>query len=383
MAKFSIDDIKKALADPKRRNPLIWFVVGVLVFLTIIFTISSGGEKEPVETPVETNFNLPDSVPMALADEPGNDIDLIQQRLKEEEDAARREAEEQAKRRSNPDYQDNASDRQSSQSQQPPQDPVAAALEQRFAQAAEAQRQAAEPSKPAGSPTELTADQKYRLEMYRMGLDPDTGRPLSESAQADSAATEEPAQEAPKAVRRSGGVSSLRDQSKTGVTDMNGDDEFIYEDGTKPIKVMFAKDGKVRSGERVTLRLLEDLLVDGLLIPANTHLFATCSIGQRFDITVASIDINGKIYTLNYEAYDNDGLKGLYYPSTQSSEQGKRAIDEAGQIAQTAVSSSLTGISGQVARSGITLARGNKSDKVEVTAGYTFYIVRKESGGSR
>lgn len=379
MAKFNIDDIKKAMADPKRRNPLIWFVVGVLVFLTLIFTVSSGGEKEPVETPVETNFNLPDSVPMALADEPGNDIDLIQKRIKEEEEAARREAEEQAKRQNSPDYREPSA----SQSQQPPQDPIAAALERRFAQAAEAQQQVSEPVKTAGSPTELSAEQKYRLEMYKMGLDPDTGRPLSESAQADSAATEEPVQEAPKAVRRSGGVSSLRDQSKTGVTDMNGDDEFIYEDGTKPIKVMFAKDGKVRSGERVTLRLLEDLLVDGLLIPANTHLFATCSIGQRFDITVASIDINGNIYTLNYEAYDNDGLKGLYFPSTQSSEQGKRAIDEAGQIAQSAVGSSLTGISGQVARSGISLARGNKSDKVEVTAGYTFYIIRKENGSSR
>lgn len=381
MAKFTFTDIKKALSDPKTRNPLIWLLVGLLLFITIVFTVSSGGEEESVpETPLESKYNIPDSVPLALADEPENDIQLIQDRLKEDELDKQRQEDEA------PGWQDQPAVNSAEGIQAPAGeagvDPVAAALQQRFAQAAQVQQQTSEPSS-----GELSADQKYRLEMYKMGLDPDTGRPLSElqkesaeDASGDSADVTQPAQEAPKAVRRSGGVSSLREQSKTGVTDMNGDDEFIYEDGSKPIKVMFAKDGKVRSGDRVTLRLLEDLLVDGILIPANTHLFATCSIGARFDIEVASIDINGNIYPLNYEAYDNDGLKGLYFPASQSAEQGKRAVQEAGQIAQSAISSSLTGISGQVAQSGITLARGNKYDRVEVTAGYTFYIIRKENG---
>lgn len=374
---FKID-----LSDQKTRNILIWSGIGLVLVVLTVFTLRSGDGTSMTAVPAGTEYLLPEEVPLALVDEPKDDAELIRMRQQREESEMREAMRREAENKTLDDDHSSVSSFEAPSSKpqpQPQSDPIGQLLQQRY-QEAQAEQKA------STSSSELSAEQKYRLEMYRMGLDPDTGRPLSESAKdaaeaqddQKEAEAEEPA--APKVIRRTGGVSSLRDNTTTGVTDMNGDDEFITEDETRPVKVMFAKDGKVRSGDRVTLRLLEDLVCDGVLIPANTHLFATCSISQRFDLSVASIDINGTIYPLNYEAYDNDGQKGLYFPSTQSSETGKRAGDELGTIASSALSSELTGISGNVARSGISLLRSNKSDKVELTAGYTFYIVKRQSG---
>jgi len=66
----------------------------------------------------------------------------------------------------------------------------------------------------------------------------------------------------------------------------------------------------------VTLRLLEDYDADGIRIPANTHLAAICKIGKRLELQVRSLEMNGRIIPLALDAYDTDGLQGIYCPET-------------------------------------------------------------------
>ena len=152
---------------------------------------------------------------------------------------------------------------------------------------------------------------------------------------------------------------------------------------------MFTRDQKIKSGERITIRLMEDMAVDGVLIPKNTHLTATCQIGERLQITVSNIELGGRIYALNYIAYDNDGSQGLYCPITgaiQAKDKGSssatqaatQAISSAAQIAGTAMGSaalgSLIGNATNIGASAITSRNGSVT--AQVNSGYTFYLLK-------
>ncbi len=184
-------------------------------------------------------------------------------------------------------------------------------------------------------------------------------------------------------VRRSGGVSAFGmsgSSAGTSLSTLGEADPFVSEDPTHPFKVKFAYNEKVSSGQRVTVRLCEDMVVDGILIPENTHLFAICTVGDRMELKISSININGKMYTLNYVAYDNDGARGLYCPQTDASKALQQAGDAAGQIAQQAVQSAITGYPGRILNAGTQIINSKKGKTtVSVTAGYSFYIMQDDN----
>ena len=112
------------------------------------------------------------------------------------------------------------------------------------------------------------------------------------------------------------------------------DDDFEdaavqYEGAKRPFKCMFVRDQKITSGQRVTLRLLEDYNQDGVRIPANTHLAAICKIGDRLELQVRSLEMNGRIIPLALDAYDTDGLQGIYCPETSASKNSRTATNDA------------------------------------------------------
>ena len=241
----------------------------------------------------------------------------------------------------------------------------------------------------------LAREERTRQRMIANGINPDTGMPYNSTGTGYYGAPTQPVQQqqppteqveeepviaTPKVqVRRSGGVSSLGSgvsSAGSGVSSLGDQDQYVTEDPAHPFRVKFAYDEKITSGQRVTLRLCEDMVVDGVLIPVNTHLFATCSIGDRLSLKISSISINGKIYTLNYVAYDNDGAQGLYCPSTATAKAKNEAGREAGQIISSAVQSAVAGTAGRIVSSGAALITGSRGEqKVEVTAGYQFYIM--------
>jgi hypothetical protein len=154
----------------------------------------------------------------------------------------------------------------------------------------------------------------------------------------------------------------------------------VNTEGDHLLKVMFTSDERISSGQRVTLRLLEDMLVDGNLVPANTFLTAICSIGDRLSVSVNTIELGGKIYHLGYVGYDTDGAKGLYCPQTKQS----KALEDVGkqgrQIGQQALSSRITNMAGQIINAGAAIFENIKGEvTIQVTSGYTFYLKQEKN----
>ena len=142
---------------------------------------------------------------------------------------------------------------------------------------------------------------------------------------------------------------------------------------------MFVCDQKLVSGLRVTLRLLEDLPLDGVVVPANTHLSAICKIGDRLELSVRSLDLGGRIIPLSLEAYDCDGLQGIYCPETASSKASKRAADDAVSTAGQTFGGLVGNIASTVIRTGASIAKSATGElSVSVVSGYEFYLVKSE-----
>jgi hypothetical protein len=205
------------------------------------------------------------------------------------------------------------------------------------------------------------------------------------------ASQDEPQEETRRGVRRSGGISSLDGDWGTieGISSLDSESQYVTEDDDHPYKVMFTRDQKIKSGDRITIRLMEDMAVDNVLIPKNTHLTATCQIGERLQIIVSNIEIGGHIYALNYIAYDNDGSQGLYCPisgATQAKDKGTstatqaatQLLSSAASIAGAAMGSgALGGMLGNMTNIGASaIASRNGSVTAQVNSGYTFYLLK-------
>lgn len=245
------------------------------------------------------------------------------------------------------------------------------------------------------------SEKEHRDRLIALGYDPDTGQPLSESrrqelAQVPAGSTESapssPATEEKEAepetpvasIRRSGSVSSLDDSgewnSVGGVSSLDGESDLVNT-ANHPFEVMFTRNEKISSGGRVSIRILEDMMIEGVRIPENTQMSAICTIGSnRLEVKVQALKVNNKIYTLNLTGYDTDGLEGLYCPQTELGKGAQQARTEAGQIVRSALQSGIAGYAGQVVSSGASVIQSVSGNvTISVTAGYKFYLLKKEN----
>ena len=181
-------------------------------------------------------------------------------------------------------------------------------------------------------------------------------------------------------VRRTGAVSSLSDGwDGGGISSLDSSPRMAADDGTHPFKCMFVREEKIKSGQRVTIRLLEDMLVGNTLIPKNSHLMATCSIGGRLELEISNVEIQGRIFALGYEAYDTDGTKGIYCPDSGGNVQ-QAARSRGTTLAGTALRSRVGRVAGDIVSTGISLIESSNGERtVTVPSGYEFFIVRKKN----
>lgn len=179
-------------------------------------------------------------------------------------------------------------------------------------------------------------------------------------------------------VRRSGVISSMDEwDSENSICSLDDCDEFVSEDESRPIKCMFARESKIKGGQRTAIILLEDLLIDGILVPQNTHLMAYCNISSRLEMTVANIEIKGRIIPLGYEAYDNDGNLGIYCPDVGNT--GQTVKNRGTRIIGSGLTGRVGRAAGEIISTGISIIQNANGEKtVTVPAGYTFYIVKKK-----
>lgn len=176
-------------------------------------------------------------------------------------------------------------------------------------------------------------------------------------------------------INGDGIISSLDDAS---------DDRIHYSGGrSQPVKATFLKNETLSSGQRVIMRLMQDLrLSDGTMIPANTHITGTVDVGRRMRINVTMLHYGGKMFPTDLSVYDNDGTEGIYCPmvDSKSKTSAKRVAKD---VATGAAGVAATIFTGNIfASRGVTSVMNeatrnidmNGTVTVNVASGYEFYI---------
>lgn len=84
------------------------------------------------------------------------------------------------------------------------------------------------------------------------------------------------------------------------------------------IKAIVDEDVKGVSGSRIRLRLLDDVEVEGVVLPKGTYLYAELSgfSNQRVKASVKSVLVHDNIMKINLSVYDMDGMEGFYVPES-------------------------------------------------------------------
>ncbi len=160
--------------------------------------------------------------------------------------------------------------------------------------------------------------------------------------------------------------------------------------GAVNIPVMIDEQLTGRLGSRMRMRLLADIRAGKLLIKKGTTLFGTISSfsAQRIGISVSSVLLDGEILPLNLEAYDLDGLKGIYVPSSAFRELGRdvgsaspQGLSIEGAFGENRQMMSLMGRVFQSASGAFTrLVRQNKA---KIKYGTLLYLVDPDELSSR
>ena len=102
-------------------------------------------------------------------------------------------------------------------------------------------------------------------------------------------------------------ITSLETSSQSGVVHYGGAVK------AKPVKATFLKNETLVNGNRVIIRLMEDLILsDGTVIPSGKHITGTCSLGRRMKINVNMLHYGDRMFPVDISVYDNDGTEGIY-----------------------------------------------------------------------
>ena len=192
-----------------------------------------------------------------------------------------------------------------------------------------------------------------------------------------AAPQEEPEQ--PAVITRSGVITSMDSWDESGT--LSSLDDVPQQDlpkNERPLRCMFAKACKVSSGQRVPVILLEDIVVSGVLIPRNTHIMATANINDRLELEFASVEKGGRILHLGYEAYDNDGAKGIYCPDVGNTRSNVRR--RGSNILTSGLNSRIGRMAGDIVSTGVSIFQdADGKTSVTIPSGYTFLILKKKT----
>ncbi len=152
------------------------------------------------------------------------------------------------------------------------------------------------------------------------------------------------------------------------------DDMAALNDLQNAVKAVIHETQTVVNGSTVKLRLVDDIYINGILIPKDNFLFGTASLnGERLSIKINSIRFQNSLFPVELSVYDMDGMDGIYIPGAITRDVAKQSADRAFQgFGMTTLDPSL---GAQAASAGIEAARGLLSKKVKlikviIKAGY-------------
>jgi len=131
-----------------------------------------------------------------------------------------------------------------------------------------------------------------------------------------------------------------------------------------PIYAIIDRPQKLHSGDKVRLRVTQESEYKGHLISRNQILYGICSVGERINVQISSININQRVVRSALEVYDLDGMPGIYVEGTDidvGQEAIREGLREAGSL----------GIRNPLGNLSLRLGRkANKSSAATIPSGY-------------
>jgi len=140
------------------------------------------------------------------------------------------------------------------------------------------------------------------------------------------------------------------------------------------------------NGSTVKLRLVNDVFINGVLIPKDNFLYGTASLdGERLKVEINSLRYQNSLFPVALSVFDLDGLSGIHIPGAISRDAAKQSGDRA--IQSIGMTSFDQSVGAQAASAGIELTRNLLSKKVRlikvtVKAGYQV-LLRDEKQAER
>lgn len=84
-------------------------------------------------------------------------------------------------------------------------------------------------------------------------------------------------------------------------------------------------DQTVVTGSTVIMRMLEDAVVCGMKIPANTLFYGVATLGaNRLEVVVNNLKVGNTISPVSFVIFDNDAMEGLNLPNNMKAQAAKR-----------------------------------------------------------
>ena len=155
-------------------------------------------------------------------------------------------------------------------------------------------------------------------------------------------------------------------------------DELLSPGDNNSIEAVVHENQSLVNGAVLKLRLLNDVYVNGSLIPKGNFVFGIASLnGERLEVEVSSIRCNQSIYPVKLKAYDIDGLPGIYIPGAISRDVAKQSADNSLQVME--LSTMDPSFKAQATAAGIgaaknLLSKKTKMVKVFVKANYKILL---------
>jgi len=119
------------------------------------------------------------------------------------------------------------------------------------------------------------------------------------------------------------------------------------------------------SGATVRLRLLADIYINGVTIPAGEFVYGVAALnGERLNIHISSLQYRGSILPVSLTVFDLDGITGIYVPGTITRDVTKQSTEQA--IQSLSLASLDQSIGAQAASAGIEAAKSLVSRKVKL-----------------
>lgn len=159
----------------------------------------------------------------------------------------------------------------------------------------------------------------------------------------------------------------------------------------KLIKAIIDENVKATDGSRVRLRLLDDIEINGVVVPKGSYLYATMSGfgSQRAKGEIKSILVDDELIKICLSIYDTDGMEGLYIPKSHFGETSKDvasgAMSANGNVNTTTTGSSLTqwgmqAVSNAYSKTSNAISKAIKKKSAKLKYGTFVYLVNtKES----